>query len=79
MDVYIQQPECRQALDKMLDEALLLADELDDLQEVSIHSKRLIWILMWYSTCSRKTKASPFHRANDGNLMTAKTSTTTDN
>ena len=40
MDVYIQQPECRQALNKMLDEALLLADELDDLQEVSIHSKR---------------------------------------
>lgn len=36
MDVYVQQPECRQALDKMLDEALLLADELDDLQEVSI-------------------------------------------
>ncbi|KAF8343463.1 apoptosis-antagonizing transcription factor [Amanita rubescens] len=33
MDVYIQQPECRQALNNMLDEALLLADELDDLQE----------------------------------------------
>ena len=35
MDAYMQQPECTQALDKMLDEALLLADELDDLQEVS--------------------------------------------
>jgi hypothetical protein len=35
MDAYMQQPECTQALDKMLDEALLLADKLDDLQEVS--------------------------------------------
>ena len=31
----MKQPECTQALDKMLDEALLLADELDNLQEVS--------------------------------------------
>ncbi|KAK2465660.1 hypothetical protein APHAL10511_002204 [Amanita phalloides] len=33
MDAFIQQPECREALNNMLDEALLLADELADLQE----------------------------------------------
>ncbi|KAF8629041.1 hypothetical protein AX15_003542 [Amanita polypyramis BW_CC] len=33
IDAYIRQPSCREALNKMLDEALLLSDELYDLQE----------------------------------------------
>ncbi|KAF8630743.1 hypothetical protein AX17_005338 [Amanita inopinata Kibby_2008] len=32
MDVFLRQPECQESLDKMLREALLLSDELSDLQ-----------------------------------------------